>query len=333
MNIVRWGLLSTARINRRVIPAIRLSQRAKLAAVASRDLVKGQAYATEWEIPRVFGSYEEMLFSSEIDAVYVSLPNNLHAEWTIKALEAGKHVLVEKPFAITIDEADRMIAASRRTGCVLEEAFMYRHHPQMKLAGEYVREGRLGEIRLVRSAFSFSMDNREGNIRLDPGLGGGALWDVGIYPISFAQFVYGQAPESVAGQQWIGPTGVDESFAGQSNYSAGRSAQLYGGFSIPFFTTAEVHGSRGRLALTRPFIGANDPGSEILFTQTNGETNKLRVESPELYLGEIDNMNAAILDGAQTLITHEESRNHVRTAVALYESARRQQLVIIGETG
>ncbi|RPJ44429.1 MAG: gfo/Idh/MocA family oxidoreductase, partial [Chloroflexi bacterium] len=168
MNAVRWGLLSTANINRRVIPAIRAENRSTLAAVASRDLGKGQAYAREWEIPRAFGSYEEMLGSDEIDAVYISLPNHLHCEWTVKALEAGKHVLVEKPFTITVKEADQMIAASRRTGRVLAEAFMYRHHPQTKLVGEWVRSGRLGEIRLLRAAFSFYMSNRTGNVRLLP---------------------------------------------------------------------------------------------------------------------------------------------------------------------
>jgi predicted dehydrogenase len=329
MNTVRWGLLSTAHINRRVIPAIRAAKRAKLSAVASRDLSKGQAYAKEWEIPRVFGSYAEMLSSDEVDAVYISLPNHLHCEWTVKALEAGKHVLVEKPFALTVDEADRMIAASRQTGRVLEEAFMYRYHPQMKLVGKMVREGQLGEIRLVRAAFSFymSMSDRAGNVQLAPEYGGGALWDVGIYPVSFAQFVYGQLPESAAGQQWIGDTGVDENFAGQLSYTGGRFAQLYGGFNTPFFTLVEIHGSRGRLTLTRPFIGVSEPDSEIVFTPVDGDPQKLQVESPELYLGEIEDMNAAILEGKPTLITHEESRNHVRTANALYEAAKKQQVV------
>ena len=160
MEKVRWGLLSTARINRRLIPPIRASKRSTLAAVASRELAKAQAYAAEWEIPRVFGSYEELLASNEIDAVYISLPNHLHAEWTVNALRAGKHVLCEKPFAVSVEEVDRMVAASHETGGVLQEAFMYRHHPQTKLAEAWVREGRLGEITLVRGIFSFSMTNR-----------------------------------------------------------------------------------------------------------------------------------------------------------------------------
>jgi D-xylose 1-dehydrogenase (NADP+, D-xylono-1,5-lactone-forming) len=327
MNIVRWGLLSTANINRRVIPAIRAEKRAQLAAVASRDLSKGQAYAKDWEIPRVFGSYEEMLHSDEVDAVYISLPNHLHCEWTVKALEAGKHVLVEKPFAITVDEADRMIAASQKSGRVLQEAFMYRHHPQTKLVGEWIRQGRLGDILLVRAAFSFFMSNREGNVRLAPEKGGGALWDVGIYPISFAQYVYSQLPDSASGQQWVGSTGVDESFAGLLSYSGGRAAQLYGGFSIPFYVQADIHGSKGRLSLTRPFSGMDEPDRRLVFTPVDGEPQELQVENPELYLGEVTNMDNAILDGAPTLVKHEESRNHVRVAVALYEAAKTHQTV------
>ncbi len=323
MNTVRWGLLSTAGINRRLIPAIRAAERAELVAVASRDLAKGQAYASEWQIPRVFGSYEEMLASDEVDAVYISLPNHLHCEWTVKALEAGKHVLCEKPFALSVEEVDRMIAACRKSGRVLQEAFMYRHHPQTKLVGDWVRSGKLGDVLLVRAAFSFYMANREGNVRLAPEKGGGALWDVGIYPVSFAQFIFNELPETAAAQQWIGSTGVDESFSGQLGYSDGRAAQLYGSFTIPHFTLAEVHGTQGRIILTRPFTGVNEADSGVIFTPVDGEPQKLNVEPTELYLGEVDNMDAAILDGAPTLVTLEESRNHIRVACALYESAKK----------
>ncbi len=327
MDTVRWGIVSTAHINRRVIPAIRASKRGKLAAVASRDIAKGQAYARDWDIPRVFGSYEDMLASDEVEAVYISLPNHLHAEWSIKAMQAGKHVLCEKPFALTVEDVDRMAAASRQNGRVLQEAFMYRHHPQTKLVGEMLREGQLGEIRLVRAAFSFFMGDSPGNVRLVPDYGGGALWDVGIYPISFAQFVYGQLPETAAGQQWIGESGIDESFAGLLVYPGGRPAQISCAFNVPYFTMAEIHGSLGRLTLNRPFTGVNEKDREILFTTVNGKMEKLKVKSPELYLGEIENMNAAILDGAPTLISLDESRNHVRTACALYEAARKQATV------
>ena len=219
-NSVRWGLLSTANINRRLIPAIRASARGQLVAVASRSQASASAYAAKWEIPRAFDSYEAMLASDEIDAVYIGLPNHLHAEWTVRALEQGKHVLCEKPFAITLADVDHMIAAAQNAGRVLAEAFMYRHHPQIKLVGEWVHGGRLGEITVVRGAFSFTLSDPE-NIRLNPDTGGGCLWDVGVYPLSFAQFVMGGPPKRVWGEQRLGETGVDVVFAGQMAYGGG----------------------------------------------------------------------------------------------------------------
>jgi predicted dehydrogenase len=290
--------------------------------VASRDLAKGRAYAAEWGISKVFGSYEDLLDSDAVDVVYISLPNLLHAEWTIRALEAGKHVLVEKPFATKIEDADRMIAASHKTGNLLMEAFMYRHHPQTKLVGEYLKEGRLGDVMLVRSAFSFFMDNRAVNVRLASDLDGGALWDVGIYPLSFSQFVFNRLPQSVSGQQFIGETGVDESFTGQMNYPGGRAAQITCSFRVPFFTSVEIHGSSGRLSFSRPFTNINAKEHEILFTPVNGQPQKLSVKAIDPYFGEVENMNSAFLEGAPLLVSLEESRNHVRTALALYESAR-----------
>lgn len=183
MKKIRWGLLSTANINRRLIPAIRMSARGELAAVASRSQASADAYAAEWEIPQAFGSYQAMLDSDAVDAVYIGLPNHLHAEWSIKAMQAGKHVLCEKPFVLTMDEMDEMMAVSQQTGMALAEAFMYRHHPQTKIVGEWVKEGRLGDIVLVRGHFSFMLENPE-NVRLVPEWGGGSLWDVGIYPMS-----------------------------------------------------------------------------------------------------------------------------------------------------
>jgi predicted dehydrogenase len=324
---VRWGLLSTAHINRRLIPAIRASKRGTLAAVASRESEKAGAYAAEWGIPYAFGSYEEMLASDAVDIVYIGLPNHMHAAWTIRALEAGKHVLCEKPFALTIEEVDRMIDASRRSGRVLFEAFMYRHHPQTRLVDEWVREGRLGEIRLFRSAFSFYMHNREGNVRLAPEYGGGALWDVGVYPVSFAQVVMGALPQTVAAAQWKGPTGVDESFSGLMTYANGSTAQIYGGFSVPFFTSVEIHGSLGRLELNRPFTGVTERDRFLRFTPVEGKPENLRVKSVDPYFCEVEAMHDCVLDGKSPVVTLEESRDHIRTVIALYEAARTGEIV------
>ncbi len=318
MKKVRWGLVSTAHINRRLIPAIRASQRGELVAVASRRLDKAKAYAARWDIPVAFGSYQEMLDSGQVDAVYIGLPNHLHAEWSIKALEAGLHVLNEKPFALSLQEVDAMITASQKSGKALAEAFMYRHHPQTRLVGDWVRSGRLGQVRLVRGVFNFRIADRD-DVRLAPEYGGGALWDVGVYPLSFAQYVYGGAPIAVSAMQWIGDTGVDELFLGQMTYPNGH-AQFSCSFRTPFHTQIEVMGEEGVLTLTRPFTGVEN--GRLIFTPNEGEPQEIAAPQQELYLGEVEDLHAAILDGRPPYIRLSESRDHVRTVLALYEAAR-----------
>lgn len=325
MNTVRWGLLSTANINRRLIPAVRASQRGELVAVASRSQEAAQAYAAKWEIPQAFGSYESMLDSGQVDAVYISLPNHLHAEWSIRAMQAGVHVLCEKPFAVTLEEVDRMIAASRQYNRVLTEAFMYRHHPQTKIVGEWIHTGRLGEISLVQGMFNFYLSQKD-NVRLVPGFGGGSLWDVGVYPMSYAQYIYSGAPRVVSGMQFIGESGVDETFTGQMVYPAGGMAQIGSSFRTQFHTSVEIIGTEGRLALNRPFVGMEDD-QHLMFYPKDAEPYEISVPEQELYLGEVEDMHGAILDGAAPYLTLEETRNHVRTVLALYESARTDALI------
>lgn len=322
MNTVRWGILSTARINRRLIPMIRQSKRGRLVAVASRDVQKAKTYASEWDIPIAFGSYEEILAADDIDVVYISLPNHLHCEWAVRAMLAGKHVLCEKPFALTVDEVEKMTQASQATSRVLAEAFMYRHHPQTKMVGKLIKEGMVGEVTLVQGTFSFFMDNRETNVRMVPGYGGGALWDIGIYPLSFAQFVYGRAPSTVSANQWIGPSGVDESFAGQMDYGNGQTAQIACSFRNPFTTSIVIHGTKGRFEINRPFLGMNERDRQLLFTPVNGNSQKISVPRLDPYLGEVEDMHAAILDGQPNLIGLGESLYHIKTACALYASAQ-----------
>jgi predicted dehydrogenase len=209
---VRWGIVSTAHINRKVIPPAQASPEVDLVAVASRELSRAQAYADQWGIPRAYGSYEELLEDPEIEAVYISLPNSMHVPWSLKALEAGKHVLCEKPLSRHPDEVAAAFDAADRAGRLLSEAFMYRHHPQAARAVELVREGAIGELRLVRAAFSFGLYD-ETNIRLQTGLEGGALMDVGCYCVSGSRMFAGE-PERVSGQAWFGPSGTDWVFAG-----------------------------------------------------------------------------------------------------------------------
>ena len=330
MKTVRWGLLSTANINRRLIPAIRAADRGELVAVASRRQATADAYAAEWDIPLAFGSYEALLASGEVDALYIGLPNHLHAEWTVRALEHGLHVLCEKPFATNLQEVDRMLDAARDNGRVLAEAFMYRHHPQTKIAGEWVRSGKLGQISVMRGVFNFSMANRA-NIRLVPEWGGGSLWDVGVYPLSMAQYLMGGPPVWVFGDQWIGPSGVDESFTGTLHYNGGEMAQISSAFRTPWYTHFDVMGTGGRLVMTRPFTGLDSDLRRLTFVDEHDVAHELPVLEVELYAGEVEDMHDAILTGRPPYIGLNETRDHVRTVLALYESARRGERVFVEE--
>jgi len=330
MNKVRWGLLSTANINKRLIPAIRASERGELAAVASRYATSAEAYAAEWRIPQAFESYEALLASGEVDVVYISLPNHLHAEWTVRALEYGVHVLCEKPFALTLADVDRMADAARDNGRVVAEAFMYRHHPQTKAVGDFVRAGRLGEISVMRGVFNFTMTDRS-NIRLIPEWGGGSLWDVGVYPLSYAQYVMGGPPDWVFGDLWAGPGGVDEAFTGTLHYSSGAMAQISSAFRSPWYTHVDIIGTAGRLVMNRPFTGLTPGERRLTFVNADDHAEELPVAEQELYAGEVADMHDAILLGRPPYLGLDETRNHVRTVLALYESARRGEQVYVEE--
>ena len=194
---VRFGILSTARINEKVLSGARESELVEVAAVASRDQARAEEYAREHGIARAYGGYEELLADPELDAVYISLPNSLHVEWSIKALEAGKHVLCEKPLSRRPDDVERAFDTAERTGLLLTEAFMYRHNPQTARLQELVAGGAIGKLRAVRAAFSFTLSD-PANIRLSSDLDGGALMDVGCYCVSGSRLLAGE-PERVFG--------------------------------------------------------------------------------------------------------------------------------------
>jgi len=315
---LRWGLLSTARINRALIPPLRASARGELIAVASRAIENARAYAAEWGIPRAYGSYEELLADPEIDVVYNPLPNSLHAEWTIKAAQAGKHVLCEKPLALSTDEVDAMDTASKQGGVVVAEAFMYRHHPQTLKVKELVDSGAVGALRLARGSFTFNL-TRRADVRLDPALGGGSIWDVGCYPISYARYVVGAEPVEVSGWQSAGPGGVDETFIGQMRFANGVHAQFDCGFRAPFRTHVEIVGSEGTISMRHPF----KPGLDERITVTRGDDVQIIVvPGEELYIGEVEDMADAILLGRPPRVSLADSRGNVAAIVALLRSAR-----------
>jgi predicted dehydrogenase len=323
MDKLRWGLLSTARINRAVIPPIRSSKRSELVAVASRDQAKADAYAKEWQIPRAYGSYEALLADKDIDAIYNPLPNDMHAEWSIKCAEAGKHVLVEKPIALTTREVDRMIAAAKKNNVVIAEAFMYKHHPQTLQVLDLVKQGAIGELKLIRGSFTFNL-TRTVDVRLIPEMGGGSIWDVGCYPISYARLIAQAEPIEVFGWQVTGATGVDETFSGQMRFANGLLAQFDSGFRSPFRTSIEIAGASGTIEIKFPF----KPDGIEKFVITHGDkVEQFESADKPLYTGEIEDMESAAIDHQPQRVSLEDSRANVAVIVALLESARTGQVV------
>ena len=316
---LRWGLISTARINRALIKPLRASERNELLAVASRSLEKAQGYAAEWDIPQAYGSYQAMLDAPEIDVVYNSLPNSLHTEWTVKALQAGKHVLCEKPLATTLEEIDAMRAAARSTGMNLAEAFMYRHHPQTLKVKELVDSGVIGDVRVIKGDFTFNIRD-EGDVRLNPELGGGSIWDIGCYPISYTRYILSKEPEEVFGWQLIGKSGVDEVFTGQLRFAGDVFAQFDSGFRSPYRSRIEIVGSEATMVVPQPFI----PGLDVeILIGKNGEFESIKMPRQELYLGEVEDLADAILSGTAPRISLEDSRGNVAVILALLRSAER----------
>jgi D-xylose 1-dehydrogenase (NADP+, D-xylono-1,5-lactone-forming) len=316
--VLNWGLLSTARINRALIPPLNASGRTRLLAVASRDQASADAYAREWNIPRAHGSYEALLADPEIDVIYNPLPNNLHAEWSIQAMRAGKHVLCEKPLALSLDEVDAMAAASRATGRVLAEAFMYRHHPQTLKVKELVAGGALGALQTIKGCFTFTLE-REGNFRYQKEMGGGSIWDVGCYPISYARMVAAAEPLEVFGWQVTGPGGYDETFLGQMRFANGVHGQFDSGFRAPLRTSIEIVGTGASLDIPVPF----KPGRKEKIYLTRGDaTEAIEINGPGLYAGEVEDMCDAILLGTPSRVSLDDSWANVRTILALLESAQ-----------
>ena len=317
--LLRWGLLSTARINRAILTAMPHSPRNVVTAVASRSAAQAAAYATEWKIPRTFASYEAMLADPDVDVIYNSLPNALHTEWTLKAIQAGKHVLCEKPLALTVTDVDAIAAAAQQAGVVVAEAFMYRHHPQTLRVAEMIAQGAVGQPRLLRGAFSYLLTNRQ-DVRLRPELGGGCLWDVGCYPISFTRFLARAEPVEVFGWQVSGPSGVDELFTGQLRFASGLLAQVDSAFRLPFRAFMEIAGSERTLTVPAPFKPQTD--EEVILRHKNDLVEIIKIAGEPLYRGEIEDMADAVLLGKPPRVSLVESRGNVAVITALLESAR-----------
>jgi len=313
---VNWGILSTAHINRRVIPAIRHSGIGHLLAVASRDLDKAQEYAGQWHIPHAYGSYDDLLANDSIHAVYISLPNHLHTEWILKALASGKHVLCEKPMCLTLAELEKVEQAMQRTGLNVMEGFMHLHHPQTHLWKSIIDAGTLGEIQMITSSFSATLDRPEDNYRWDGDAGGGALWDVGVYPISLMQYLLGEVPHRVLAVM-DKANGIDISTSGMLQFSDARTGYFFVSFQSDFSTDTCIHGTKGQLMISHPFTNVDACQA---FIRSGNKTERVEVPREYLYAGEIENMHDMILSGKPSRVPLSFSKNVLQTIAMLLDS-------------
>jgi D-xylose 1-dehydrogenase (NADP+, D-xylono-1,5-lactone-forming) len=312
---LKLGIVSTAHINRLVIPAAHASDKVDLIAVASRDQARAKAYARTWEIERAYGSYETLLADPDVDAVYISLPNTMHVEWSIKAVEAGKHVLVEKPFSRHPEEVEQAFDAAERAGCLLSEAFMYRHNPSTARLVELVRDGAIGELRVIRTAFSYSLYDAD-NIRLRTDVEGGSLMDVGCYCVSGSRLLAGE-PESAFGRAYIGPTGTDWVFAASMGFPGDVIALFDCGTSLPDRDELEAIGTEGSLFLDDPWH-CRTPVIEL---RRDSGTEVIELETVDSYRLEVENLADAISGEAPLLLGREDAVGQARALEALHRSA------------
>jgi D-xylose 1-dehydrogenase (NADP+, D-xylono-1,5-lactone-forming) len=316
-----WGIIGPGRIAQRVVRGIEGSARAQLVGVASREIGRARAFAHAHGEAPAYGSYDELLASPDVDVVYVALPNHLHAPWTVRALEAGKHVLCEKPLALSVAEVDSIIAAADRAGRFAVEAFMYLHHPQILRAVEIARSGALGDLQLINGTFSFFLDY-PGDPRLEPDMGGGSLWDVGCYPVSFSRRVAGAEPDGVAAYARFDERGVDRIFVGQMHFPSGLLAQFDSGFDAPDRERLEIVGRDATLVLDSPFVPAPD-GPQPSVTMWRGrEASAIEVGSLDQYVAEVDDLTTAILDGVPPRVDLRFSRGSIATLAELDRTAR-----------
>jgi D-xylose 1-dehydrogenase (NADP+, D-xylono-1,5-lactone-forming) len=311
MEPVKWGIVSTANINRKVIPGAHASDKVELVAVASREQARADAYAREWEIPRAYGSYDDLLADAEVEAVYISLPNTLHCEWSINAMEAGKHVLCEKPLSRDPGEVSAAFDAAERTGMLMSEAFMWRHNPQTKKLKELVDGGAIGELRLIRSTFSYSLYD-DANIRLRTDVDGGALMDVGCYCVSGSRLLGGESLEA-HGLARRGPSGTDWVTAGVLRFPDDVLATFDCGTALPNRDELEAIGSEGSLFLDDPWH-CNTPVIEL---RRDGEVERIELEREDSYRLELENVSDAIRGEGELLLGRDDAMGQATTMAAL----------------
>jgi xylose dehydrogenase (NAD/NADP) len=321
---VRWGIVSTARINEKLLAGAREADGVEVVAVGSRDRPRGEKFAQRHGIPRVHGSYEELLADPDVEAVYIPLPNSLHVPWSVKALEAGKHVLCEKPLTRRAAEAEAAFDAAERAGRVLMEGFMWRYHHQTQELVRHASE--IAPLRVVRAAFGFPLPAEDAtNVRLQPTLDGGALMDVGCYCVSALRLLCGE-PERVSGEA-VERAGVDGRFAGVLRFPGDVLGTFDSGFDVPPRGSIEVVGEGGTLLAQDPWHGVSP---RLSFARPDGTPEDLTVLAANPYGRELEDVSTAIRTGGAPQLGRADALGQARTIEALYQAAGTGRSVGIG---
>jgi len=322
VDTVGWGVMGAARIAEiAVIPALRQARNARLVAIASRALPRAQEAARRLGIPKAYGSYEALLDDPEVQAVYIPLPNALHREWTLRSAAAGKHVLCEKPLALSAEDCEAMISGCRRQGVTLMEAFMYRFHPRTERALQIAASGEIGEVRLVRAEFTFAVRTPRGNIRFDPALGGGALFDVGCYAVNLCRAVLGEPREALA-FACTGPTGVDEVTGGLLRFDDRRLAVLDCALTLPRRQEYEIVGTEGTLRVPAPDAFLPGTADTELRVTRAADSRIVRFSGTDQYQRMVEHFGDA-LAGRPLALPPEDAVGNLRVLGALHASVRR----------
>lgn len=319
---IRWGILSTAKIGTvQVIPAMQQGEFCEINALASRDLAQAKQAASQLGIPHAYGSYEELLADPDIDAIYNPLPNHLHVPWSIKAIEAGKHVLCEKPIGLSSSEGQQLLeCAQAHPELKVMEAFMYRHHPQWQLARKLVLDGTIGELRTIQSFFSYFNDDPQ-NIRNQSEIGGGGLMDIGCYPISLSRFIFDQEPERVSGiVEYDSELGTDRLASATLDFGKGTSTFTCSTQLNPY-QRVHIHGTQGRVEIEIPFNAPVDRACRV-WHQTGADIAEVKLDICNQYTIQGDLFSQAILNNTAVPTPLSDAVANMRVIEAIVESNR-----------
>ena len=340
--ILNWGLLSTARINERLISPIRKSSRSKLLAVASRDLKSAKRFAKKFDIPNAYGSYEELLNDKSIDIIYIPLPNHLHCEWTIKAAKAKKHILCEKPLAPSISEINQMIAISKKNKVMIQEATMMRFHPQTQYVKKMIKDKKIGNVHYISAIFSITNLNYN-DIRYTYSKGGGALYDLGSYCTSFARGVLGKEPIKVFANQGItkGKGKVDQIFSGFLEFKNNIEMQFHCSMRSFPHENVTIIGDKGVLSLDLPYCNLPGETGKVDFISESkikkidktafGDSMRKNFSNinfdEDAYDYQVESVVSTIIDNKKQNLSLEDSKKNIKTILALIKSSKTNRIV------